>query len=97
MEERTRLFVDPTHLIELSFPILAIKAKGQALMDVCIQHEAYELCAFIKDLIEGNDKKKHNDFSKLDKNLVNTVMDGLEAKKTKSWSITADGETVLRD
>ena len=94
-EARTRLFLDPTHIIELSFPIVAIEAKGLALLEVCIQHEAYELCEFIKDLIEGNNKAKTNDFSKVDKGIVETVIDGLEAKKTKSWSITADGDTVV--
>lgn len=94
-EARTRLFLDQRHLIELSFPIIAIEAKGLALLEVCVQHEAYELCEFIKDLIEGNDKSKNNDFSKIDKGIVETVMDGLEAKKTKSWSITAEGDTVV--
>jgi len=82
-------------MIELSFPILAIEAKGEALLEICVQHEAYELCAFIKDLIKGDDTPKQNDFSNIEKGLLETVIDSLEAKKTKSWTLTPEGDTVL--
>ena len=94
-KDAKRFFIDSTVLIEFTFPYYDLQEKGQDFIDICAEHEEYELCQFIKDLIEGNDERKRNDFSLVDKELFNTVLEGLNAKKTKSWQLSASGETVL--
>jgi len=93
-KDAKRLFIDHTHLLEFTFPYHEVQEKGPDLIELCADYEEYELCLFIKELIEGVEAARRNDFTNVRTDLFDTVIEGLGAKKTKSWTIT-NGETVV--